>query len=68
MTIKKLDMQTSQLSRDIATKILEAMPELATEAVDESGSIQQLIDFDLLKTVLEGHVIEGARGYRASGI
>ncbi|WP_324742977.1 site-specific DNA-methyltransferase [Tsuneonella sp. CC-YZS046] len=61
MTIKKLDMQTPQLSRDIATKILEAMPELATEAVDESGSIQQLIDFDLLKTVLEGHVIEGAR-------
>lgn len=61
MTIKKLEMKTPELSRDITNQLAKLLPELVTEVRTESGEIDNVIDFELLKTMLSGQATEGTR-------
>ncbi len=61
MTIKKLEMKTPDLSLEVKNQLAKILPELVTEVKNELGEIEQAIDFELLKQVLNGEVTEGAR-------
>lgn len=61
MTIKKLEMKSPELSRDITNHLAKLLPELVTEVRNETGEIEQVIDFERLKQILDGQATEGMR-------
>lgn len=61
MTIKKLGMKTPELSRELTDQLAKLVPELVTEVRNENGELESLIDFELLKQVLNGQATEGLR-------
>ncbi len=61
MTIEKLKMKTPELSRDIKNQLIKLLPELVIEVRNEAGELNQAIDFDLLKLILNGQLAEGER-------
>ncbi len=61
MTIKKLEMKTPELSRSITTQLAKLLPELVTEVRNETGELEHVIDFDLLKKILSGQATEDMR-------
>lgn len=61
MTIKKLEMKTPELSQDITNQLAKLLPELVTEVRADSGEIEHVIDFELLKAMLNGKATEGTR-------
>jgi adenine-specific DNA-methyltransferase len=61
VTIKKLEMKIPELSRDIKAQLATLLPELVTEVRNEAGELEQVIDFELLKQILDGQATEGMR-------
>lgn len=58
MRMESLDMTTQNIE-----KIGALFPNCITETVDESGNPQKAINFELLKQMLSGDVIEGSEAY-----
>ena len=57
----RIDVKTSDLTRENVEKLIGLFPEVATEVVDpESGEVKRAVDFDALRECL-GDVAEGAR-------
>lgn len=61
MAIDKLEMRTPNFSREVKSQLAKILPEVVTETRNQSGEIEQAINFDLLKQILDGVLTEGAR-------
>ena len=61
MTIEKLDDITSDLTRRNVARLAELFPECVTEGPEgsASGRGERVVDFDLLRQALAGHLVEG---------
>lgn len=59
--MEKLRMTSSNLVKTNIDKLAELFPTVVTERLDDSGSLRQAIDFDLLRQELSEHVVEGAQ-------
>ena len=58
MRMESLDMTTQNIE-----KIGALFPNCITESVDENGKLKKAINFELLKQMLSGDVIEGSEAY-----
>lgn len=56
-------METSDLSSENVEKIGNLFPNCTTETIDEKGKPKKVINFDLLKQMLSGDVVEGDEAY-----
>ena len=56
--MKKLDMQTPDLAKRLVEILLKEAPELATESGEENSPVGQRIDFQALKTLLQGNIAD----------
>lgn len=57
--MKKLDMQTPDLTEGNVTKIAKLFPNVITEKEGANGVVQKAVDFDLLRQALQGEIVEG---------
>ena len=60
---KKMKMQTPDLVSKNIDYIAERFPNCLTETIDENGKPKKAINFELLKQMLSGDVIEGDEAY-----
>lgn len=58
MRMESVDMTTQNIE-----KIGALFPNCITEAVDESGKLKKVINFELLRQMLSGNVVEGNESY-----
>lgn len=56
--MKKLDLQTPDLTEVNITKIAQLFPQVVTEAEDEDGKLIKKVDFDLLRQELSKDIVE----------
>ena len=61
--MEKMRMETSDLSSENVEKIGNLFPNCTTETIDEKGKPKKVINFDLLKQMLSGDVVEGDEAY-----
>lgn len=54
-------MHTPNLAAENIEKVAALFPSCVTEAKDEKGQLKRVIDFDLLRQELTGHVVDGPR-------
>ena len=59
----KMRMESSDMAAQNIEKIGALFPNCITETVDENGKPKKVINFDLLKQMLSGDVIEGNEAY-----
>ena len=57
--MKKMKLQSPDLSQDNIAKIRDLFPGCVTEAADESGKLLLAVDFDQLRQELSDHIVEG---------
>ena len=57
--MKKLKMQSPNLTDENIEKIRELYPDCVTEAKDENGNLRYAVDFDQLRQALSDHIVEG---------
>ncbi len=57
--MKKLDMQTPDLTSENIAKIAEIFPNVITEKEGKDGALEKAVDFDLLRQALQGELVEG---------
>jgi adenine-specific DNA-methyltransferase len=57
--MKKLNMQTNNVTNENIEKIGELFPNCITESKDGNGKLKESIDFDLLKQELSVNIVEG---------
>lgn len=57
--MKKLNMQTPDLTAGNIAKIAELFPSVITEKEGKDGIVVKAIDFDLLRQALQGELVEG---------
>ena len=61
--MNKMQMQTIDLTAQNVDKIAALFPNCVTEAADENGRLRRAINFDMLRQMLSGEVIEGDEAY-----
>ncbi|MBQ7366454.1 MAG: site-specific DNA-methyltransferase [Spirochaetaceae bacterium] len=61
--MEKMRMESPDLTAQNIEKIGALFPNCITETVDENGKPKKAINFDLLKQMLSGDVIEGSEAY-----
>jgi Adenine specific DNA methylase Mod len=59
MAIKKLGMHTGKLAHDLIRKLQQVIPEAVTESRTDNDEVEYYVDYDLLRTALEGRITEG---------
>ena len=59
----KMQMQSVDLTAQNVDKIAALFPNCVTEAADENGHLRRAINFDMLRQMLSGEVIEGDEAY-----
>ena len=59
----KMQMQSVDLTAQNVDKIAALFPNCVTEAADENGHLRRAINFDILRQMLSGEVIEGDEAY-----
>lgn len=59
----KMRMETPDLTAANIDKIAELFPNCITEAADEHGKLKKAVNFDLLRQMLSGDVVEGDEAY-----
>ena len=59
----KMRMKTPDLAAENVEKIGALFPNCITEATDENGKLKKAINFDLLRQMLSGDVVEGDESY-----
>ena len=59
----KIQMQSIDLTAQNVEKIAALFPNCVTEAADENGRLRRAINFDMLRQMLSGEVIEGDEAY-----
>lgn len=57
--MKKLNMQTPDLTAGNIAKIAELFPSVITEREGRDGAVEKAVDFDLLRQALNGELVEG---------
>ncbi len=57
--MKKLNMHTPNLTAGNIAKIAELFPSVITEKEGVGGAVEKAVDFDLLRQVLQGDIVEG---------
>ena len=58
--MEKLDMQTTNITKQNIEQILKIFPNVKTETIDENGSTKTAIDFGLLKQALSDVLVDDA--------
>ena len=61
--MEKMRMETPDLTAGNLEKIAALFPNCITESTDENGQLKKAINFDLLRQMLSGDVIEGDEAY-----
>ena len=61
--MEKMRMESPDLTATNIEKIGMLFPNCVTEAVDENGNLKKAINFDLLRQMLSGDVMEGDEAY-----
>jgi len=56
-------MQTPDRMAPNIDKIAELFPNSITETFDENGQLKRAINFEMLKQMLSGEVLEGSEAY-----
>jgi adenine-specific DNA-methyltransferase len=59
MTVDKLKMHSSDLTKLNVDKIAELFPAAVTETLDADGNLARAVDFDALRQELVDHIVEG---------
>ena len=59
----KMRMETPNLTAANIDRIAELFPNCITEAADENGKLKKAVNFDLLRQMLSGDVVEGDEAY-----
>lgn len=59
----RMRMETPDLTTDNVEKIGDLFPNCITEMADENGNLKKAINFDLLRQMLSGDVVEGDEAY-----
>jgi adenine-specific DNA-methyltransferase len=59
--MKKMKLNTSNIMNKNFEKLVNIFPNCLTEAHDESGEIQKVLDFDKLRQELSPYIVEGIR-------
>ncbi|OAI40069.1 DNA methyltransferase [Actinobacteria bacterium SCGC AG-212-D09] len=57
--MQKLDLHSPDLTVQNIERLIEILPSVATEKLDDDGAPVRAIDFDLLRQELSDHIIEG---------
>lgn len=57
----KLKMHSPNLTSENVAKIRDLFPGCVTEAADETGKLQLVVDFDQLRQELSDHIVEGPK-------
>jgi adenine-specific DNA-methyltransferase len=60
-TMDKLKMHSPNLTSENVAKIRDLFPGCVTEAADETGKLQLVVDFDQLRQELSDHIVEGPK-------
>ena len=61
--MEKMRMETSDLTAENVEKIGALFPNCVTETIDENGKLKKAINFDMLRQMLSGNVVEGDESY-----
>ncbi len=61
--MKKMRMESIDMTSQNIEKIGALFPNCITESVDENGKLRKAINFDLLRQMLSGDVVEGDEAY-----
>ena len=61
--MEKMKMESPNITTQNIDKIAEIFPNCITETVDENGKLKRAINFELLRQMLSGDVIEGDEAY-----
>ena len=59
----KMRMESVDMTAQNIEKISALFPNCITETVDENGKLKKAINFEILKQMLSGDVIEGSEAY-----
>lgn len=59
----KMRMESVDMTAKNIDKIAELFPNCVTEGVDENGRLKKVVNFELLKQMLSGEVLEGDEAY-----
>ena len=66
--MEKMRMESVDMTANNIDLIAEIFPNCITETKDENGKLKKAVDFDLLKQMLSGEVIEGDESYDFSWV
>ena len=61
--MEKMKMESPNITTQNIDKIAELFPNCITETVDENGKLKRAINFELLRQMLSGDVLEGDEAY-----
>ena len=61
--MEKMRMETVDMTAQNIEKIGALFPNCITETADENGKLKKAINFDLLRQMLSGDVVEGDESY-----
>lgn len=61
--MKKLRMETKDMTQENIRKLAELFPNVVTEMKDENGKLKMGINFELLKQELSDDVVDGEECY-----
>lgn len=61
--MEKMKFETADLTMKNIDKIAELFPNCITETADENGKLKKAVNFDLLRQMLSGDVVEGPEAY-----
>lgn len=66
--MEKMRMESIDMTAQNIDKIAALFPNCITETVGENGDLKKVINFDLLRQMLSGDVIEGDEAYELPGL
>ena len=61
--MEKMRMESVDMTAQNIDRIAELFPNCITEAADENGKLKKAVNFDLLRQMLSGDVVEGDEAY-----
>ena len=61
--MEKMRMESVDMTAQNIDKISALFPNCITEAKDENGKLKKVIDFNMLRQMLSGEVLEGDESY-----
>lgn len=63
MSVEKMRMESVDMTAKNIDKIAELFPNCITEAKDENGKLKRVVNFEMLRQMLSGEVLEGDEAY-----